>query len=230
MLKLENLSIWYDPSKMIIDDVTIELEPNSIVGLLGINGAGKTTLINCMCGIHKNFRTSNTMYNNQSIELTDPSLKTSRAVVFTEDDSFGFWNFEEYLDFILQSYNTEKDLEYLDSLIKGFNLEHYLFYPLNELSTGNKKKVHLIAALMTKSELLLLDEPLDGLDFKSSEFLYNVINDYTKYGTILLSSHIAESFEKTCNKILLLDHGKIKSYDVDKGFDIREKLSEWQDE
>lgn len=228
MLNIQNLSAWYNKDNLIIDCVDINLEPNKIIGLLGINGAGKTTLINCICGVHNTYETSQLTFDEKNITFNDDDFKLSRAVAFTEDNSFPFWNFQEYLSFILNSYNATLDQEYLESLIAGFNFEEYVNYPLSELSTGNKKKAHLIATFMTKSNLLLLDEPLDGLDFSSSEFLYKVINEYKSHGTILLSSHIAESFEKTCDKILLLNQGKIKSYDVDKGFDIREKLSEWQ--
>lgn len=78
--------------------------------------------------------------------------------------------------------------------------------------------------------LLILDEPLDGLDFNSSEFLYEVLRQHKKYGSVLMSSHIAESFERTCDKVLLLKQGKISAKYVSDHMDIRRELKGWLDD
>ena len=80
---------------------------------------------------------------------------------------------------------------------------------MKELSTGNRKKAYLIAAFALHPELLLLDEPVNGLDFQSTEFLYRMINDYRSYGTVLFSSHILESICLTSDRVLVLEHGRI---------------------
>lgn len=80
---------------------------------------------------------------------------------------------------------------------------------LKELSTGNLKKVYLITAFALRPELLLLDEPVNGLDFQSTEYLYRLISGYRQYGTILFSSHILESICLTSDRVLVLEHGRI---------------------
>lgn len=79
---------------------------------------------------------------------------------------------------------------------------------LKELSTGNLKKVYLITAFALRPALLL-DEPINGLDFQSTEYLYQLIAEYKQYGTILFSSHILESICFTSDRVLVLEHGKI---------------------
>ena len=81
---------------------------------------------------------------------------------------------------------------------------------LKDLSMGNRKKAFLITAFAIKPELLLLDEPVNGLDFQSTEFLYQLIAGYKKYGTVLFSSHILESITLTSDRVLVLEEGKIR--------------------
>ena len=97
----------------------------------------------------------------------------------------------------------------MDELAKGFHFEEYADVLMRELSTGNRKKAYLIAAFALHPELLLLDEPVNGLDFQSTEFLYRMINDYRSYGTVLFSSHILESICLTSDRVLVLEHGRI---------------------
>ena len=98
----------------------------------------------------------------------------------------------------------------LSELIRGFGFEAYMDVLLKELSTGNLKKAYLITAFALRPELLLLDEPVNGLDFQSTEYLYRQINDYRQYGTVLFSSHILESICLTSDRVLVLENGKIQ--------------------
>ena len=80
---------------------------------------------------------------------------------------------------------------------------------MKDLSTGNRKKAFLITAFALKPELLLLDEPADGLDFQSTEYLYRQIAGYKEYGTVLFSSHILESITLTSDRVMVLEDGQI---------------------
>ena len=97
----------------------------------------------------------------------------------------------------------------LSELIRGFGFEAYMDVLLKELSTGNLKKAYLITAFALRPELLLLDEPVNGLDFQSTEYLYRQINGYRQYGTVLFSSHILESICLTSDRVLVLEQGRI---------------------
>lgn len=94
-------------------------------------------------------------------------------------------------------------------MIENFNFTQYINKPIKELSMGNKKKFFIIAALGLKLPLLILDEPVDGLDFEGSVFLYKIMHEYKKYGSIFMASHILESITESCDTYILLDHGKL---------------------
>ena len=102
---------------------------------------------------------------------------------------------------------TEKKCLMYRNLFKDFILKIIL---LNDLSTGSRRKVFLITAFALKPELLFLDEPVNGLDFESTEYLYKQIAGYKEYGTVLFSSHILESIAMTTDRVLVLEAGKIR--------------------
>ena len=98
----------------------------------------------------------------------------------------------------------------VSELVRGFHFEDYTDTLLKDLSTGNKRKAFLITAFALKPELLLLDEPVNGLDFQSTEYLYQLIAGYKEYGTVLFSSHILESITLTSDRVLVLEDGHIQ--------------------
>ena len=230
MLTIEDITIWYKPGKNIIDSTGLSIDENTVAGLLGVNGAGKTTLINTLSDVHEKYSAGKITFRNDACVFSDEAFKLSRYTVFTEEQAFSYWTFDDYIAFIANAYKKSLDKEYVDYLITGFGFSDYRKYEIKDLSTGNRKKVFLITGFALKLPLLILDEPLDGLDFASSEFLYEAINGYKRYGAVLMSSHIAESFEKTCDYILLLSEGKIQRKQIVPGADLRVQLEGWLNE
>ena len=114
---------------------------------------------------------------------------------------FQYFTFREYLAYVSASYNVP--LPDVAGLVKGFHFEYYTDVLLRELSTGNLKKAYLITAFALRPRLLLLDEPVNGLDFQSTEFLYQLMGGYKQYGTLLFSSHILESICLTSDRVLV---------------------------
>lgn len=227
MLTVTQISIWYKPEVEIIKSADLTIGEKTVVGLLGINGAGKSTLINTISDVHEKYRAETICFRGQSVKFTDESFKMARYTVFTEEQAFMYWTFDNYIAFVAKAYKKQLDKSYVEFLINGFGFGEYRKYELKDLSTGNKKKAFLITGFALRLPLLILDEPLDGLDFKSSEFLYEAINGYRPYGSILMSSHIAESFEKTCDYVLLLNDGKLQQEQIQQGVDIRIQLEGW---
>lgn len=230
MLQVKNLSIWYTKGKNIIDKCNFDLGKNSIIGLLGVNGAGKTTLINTISGIHKKYNVDKVLYCNNACSFAEDDFRLERYTVFSDEQAFKYWTFIEYKSYIEKVYKKKIDQEYLYYLLEGFRFGEYQNQFIKNLSTGNKKKVFLITGFALRLPLLLLDEPLDGLDFGAAEFLYTAIKEYKDFGSVLMSSHIAESFERTCDKILLLDQGKLSEKSISSNIDIRKELKEWLDD
>lgn len=209
LLEINELEAWYSKNSYVLKKLSFVLEKNSVTGLLGLNGAGKTTLINVLCGLHEDYSMRYLKFEGNDVNLRANDFKEKRYVVFSEDDSFGYFTFDEYIKYVFKAYGKKMDDNETERLVKKFNFENYRSVMIKNLSLGNKRKAYLITAFALKPELLLLDEPVNGLDFQSTEALYEEISGYRKYGTILFSSHVLESVTLTCDKILILDEGHI---------------------
>ncbi len=214
-LKIEKLDAWYNESKNVLCNLDLTIDNNTVIGLLGLNGAGKTTFINVLCGLHSGYR-SDKLKSGKDDLFKNNKFKEKRYVVFSEDDSFGYFTFDEYIRYVFKTYKRKFDKEYIDRLVDMFNFSSYRSVMIKELSLGNRKKVYLITGFALKTELLLLDEPVNGLDFQSTETLYKLIKEYKQYGTVLFSSHILESVTLTADKVVILESGKItKTFEKD---------------
>ncbi len=208
LLAIKNLNVWYQHEKMVLSDFSIELKKHEVVGLIGLNGAGKTTFLKTLSGLHTLFHSEGIWLNSRSTAFRNRDFKTSRYTVFAEDNSFQYFTFREYLSYVSSAYG--KKVQELTPYIQKFHFEDYTDVLLKDMSTGNKKKAFLITAFALKPELLLLDEPVNGLDFQSTEFLYQLISEYKEYGTVMFSSHILESITLTSDRVLVLEAGHIR--------------------
>lgn len=207
LLVLKNLCAWYTQDKPVLSNFSIELQANEVVGLIGLNGAGKTTFIKTLSGLLNGFRIDAATWNGTPFSFRDKSFKQNRYVVFADDHSFQYFTFYEYLSYAAASYS--KPMPDVVALVQGFHFAEYTNVLLKELSTGNLKKAYLITAFALHPKLLLLDEPVNGLDFQSTEYLYQLIAAYKQHGTVLFSSHILESICLTSDRVLVLEHGQI---------------------
>lgn len=208
LLTVKNLSAWYASKRKVLSGLSIELNEHETVGLIGLNGAGKTTFLKILSGLHNDFSSDGIWLHGCSVKFRDKDFKTSRYTVFAEDDSFQYFTFREYLSYVFAAYR--KDQPDITALVRGFHFEDYVDVLLRDLSTGNRKKVFLITAFALKPELLFMDEPVNGLDFQSTEFLYQLIAGYKEYGTVLFSSHVLESITLTSDRVLVLENGHIR--------------------
>lgn len=247
LLTIRNLSVWYAKksgfaglrnlshkpesteqfSKNVLSNVSLELAKHEIVGLIGLNGAGKTTLIKTICGLLGTFQVESVSWQGKSLKFRNPEFKKERYAVFAEDHSFPFFTFREYASYVSASYGRK--LSDIDELVHGFHFEAYTDVLLKELSTGNLKKAYLITAFALRPELLILDEPVNGLDFQSTEYLYRLIGGYRQYGTIFFFSHILESICLTSDRVMVLEQGAIKKHFTGQEIEadrIREVLNE----
>ena len=208
LLEINELNAWYSREKNILEKLDLEIKENTIIGLLGLNGAGKTTLMNVICGLHEGY-SGTVKFRNNEISFRDNEFKKNRYIVFSEDDSLGYFTFDEYIRYVFKIYRKQYDKAEADHIVHMFNFESYRSEVMNSLSLGNRRKAFLITGFSLKPDLLLLDEPVNGLDFQSTEALYELISGYKKYGSILFSSHILESVTLTSDEILILEDGNI---------------------
>ena len=165
-LEIQGLSAWYAPEHPVLKDCTFSLGEHEVVGLIGLNGAGKTTLLNVLSGLHADFSIARAAFDGAAVQFRDPAFKRARYTVFAEDAAFGYFSFREYLTFAARAY--AQPLPDVDAVVRGFHFADYAETPIRDLSTGNRKKAFLITAFALRPPLLLLDEPVNGLDFQST--------------------------------------------------------------
>ncbi len=230
LLTVKNLNAWYNNEKMVLSEFSFELAEHEVAGLIGLNGAGKTTFLKVLSGLHPAFRSDGICFCGSSVDFRKQDFKLCRYTVFAEDNSFSYFTFREYMAYVCSAYG--KVVPAVSELIRGFHFEAYADTLLRELSTGNRKKAFLITAFALKPRLLLLDEPVNGLDFQSTEYLYQQIAGYKEHGTVLFSSHILESITLTSDRVFVLEDGKIRQtfeHGQINAADIREALHDEND-
>lgn len=211
MLIVKNLSKTYRNSKTkAIEDINLEIDDGDIYGFIGPNGAGKSTTIKCIVGIH-GYEEGSIVFND--IDLKDDPLRFKSYLAYVPDnpDVYEFMTGIAYLDFIANIFGIgEEKNELIHKYATMFGIEGDLANPIKTYSHGMKQKIQIIAAIIHKPKLMVLDEPFVGLDPKAAFDLKEVMKELCNSGTaILFSSHVLEVVEKFCNKIAIIKKGKI---------------------
>ena len=194
-----------------VDDVSFNIEKGELFGLLGPNGAGKTTAIRCMLDIFKP--------DSGSIALLGGPMSESKK------DLIGYMPEERGL---YQDIPLDRCLTYLGSLkglsplevrqrsagyLERFDLVAYKTKKVKELSKGMQQKAQIIATILHHPELLIVDEPFSGLDPVNTQMVKDLLREQRDQGvTVILCSHQMQLVEELCDRIVLIDHGKVMLY------------------
>jgi len=194
-----------------VDDVSFIIEKGELFGLLGPNGAGKTTAIRCMLDIFKP--------DSGSIALLGGPMSESKK------DLIGYMPEERGL---YQDLPLDRCLTYLGSLkglspaevrrrsagyLERFDLVAYKTRKVKELSKGMQQKAQIIATILHHPELLIVDEPFGGLDPVNTQMVKDLLREQREQGvTVILCSHQMQLVEELCDRIVLIDHGRVMLY------------------
>ena len=217
MIRLTNVSKTYGKSQTkAVDDLSLEINDGEIFGFLGPNGAGKSTTIKMITGI---LTPSEGTIEVDGINIADnPTLAKSR-VGFVPDNHETYETLKgiEYLNFIGTMYGVETGL--LKSRIKEygdmFQLTDALPNMISSYSHGMKQKLMVIAALIHEPKVWILDEPLTGLDPQSAFQLKQLMRKHADSGnTVFFSSHVIDVVEKVCDRIGIINHGRLVAVDT----------------
>lgn len=206
MLKVESVTKYYGDF-CAVDNLSFEVKPGEIFGLLGVNGAGKTTTFRMIMGLLEPSNGKITL-NGKPInyDVTDEigflteerSLLTKLTV---KEQALFYGTLKGMLD--------EEILKRLDELLNRFGVSEYKNKKIKELSKGNQQKIQFIMAILNNPKLLILDEPFSGLDPFNVELFKEEILRMSKQGSmIIFSSHRMEHVELFCNKIVIMLRGK----------------------
>lgn len=222
MIRTENLTKEYDGFKA-VDNLNLDVKEGEIYGFLGPNGAGKTTTILMLLGILR--PTRGRIYLLEE-ELTKNflSLKGRIGVVSEKQYLYKEMAAGEYLDFFADLYGVKDKKKKIDQLLKSVSLLEVKNRKLGAFSRGMQQKIGFARALLHDPELLLLDEPVSGLDPTGIKQIRNLIEKENKKGrTIFISSHLLSEVEKLCREVAIINEGKLLAEDTMEN--LRKKLS-----
>ncbi len=199
----------------VLNGVSFTLEPGEVTGYLGPNGAGKSTTVKILTGL---LRPSDgfVLWNGHDISKCLVEYKARLGYVPEEPLVYPFLTGGEYLQLVGRLRGIPDRIldEKIAALIHLFSLERSRRSALSSYSKGMQQKVLLTAALLHDPDLLILDEPLSGLDVTSSLIVRNVIRSLAREGKIILfSSHILEMVEKICTRVMILFRGSLVADD-----------------
>ena len=210
MLRIQNFTKTYG-DKVAVDGLSLHIAPGEICGFIGHNGAGKTTTLKACCGILQ-FDQGDILIDGRSIKADPIGCKKLLAYVPDNPDLYEFLTGIRYLNFVADIYGVSKEdrkarIQKYGALL---GMTDDLSLPLSDCSHGMKQKVALIAALLHKPRLILLDEPFVGLDPIASHQLKNVMAEHCREGgAIFFSTHVLEVAEKLCHKVAIIKGGKL---------------------
>jgi ABC-2 type transport system ATP-binding protein len=213
MLKIMDFSKSYKSDKKAVDQLNLEVVKGDIFGFIGHNGAGKTTTIRAIAGV-LDFEVGEITIDGISIKKDPVACKKRTAYIPDNPDLYEHLSGIGYLNFIGDIYEVNKfDRETLiEKYSDAFELTQNLGDSISSYSHGMKQKLAIIAALIHRPKLLILDEPFVGLDPKAAHTLKTIMTQICKEGSaIFFSTHVLEVAEKLCNKIAIIKGGKLVS-------------------
>ena len=212
MLTITNLTKSYANSEVkAVDNISLELKKGEIFGFLGPNGAGKSTTIKCIVGI-LNMTEGDVSVCGESMRKSPLKAKKHIGYVPDQHTIYDKLTGMEYVNFMADMYDVsiaERETR-VPYLAEKFNMTEALSRPIKSYSHGMKQKISVICALIHDPDLWILDEPLTGLDPQASFELKSMMREHADKGkTVFFSSHVLEVVEKVCDRVAIINHGKI---------------------
>lgn len=202
---IKNLTKRYG-NQLALNKVSFSIEQGEVVGLLGPNGAGKSTLMKSITNaiIPDN---GEILVNNSSVN-TNP-IETKSQIGFLQENNPLYMDMyvKEYLEFVMNISGEKK--QRVAEVIAEVGLTPEQHKKINQLSKGYKQRVGLAQAILSKPEILILDEPTNGLDPNQIIEIRELIREIGKNTTIILSTHIMQEVEALCSRVILLNKGEI---------------------
>jgi len=204
-IEVQNISKSYGVQKA-LDNVSFSIKKGEIVGFLGPNGAGKSTLMKILTTyIHADEGTATVNGN----DVNDAQLKVQLSVGYLPEHNPLYLDLyvREYLEFNADVYKVAKSR--IEEVIQLTGLTPESHKKIGQLSKGYRQRVGLATALLHNPDVLILDEPTTGLDPNQLVEIRNVIKNVGKDKTVFLSTHIMQEVEAICDRVIIIDNGKI---------------------
>ncbi|WP_416808399.1 ABC transporter ATP-binding protein [Bacillus thuringiensis] len=211
MLEIINFSKAYKEGKKAVDHLNITVKAGDIFGFIGHNGAGKSTTIKSLVGVI-DFEEGEIFIDGHSVKKDPIACKRVMAYIPDNPDLYEQLTGIQYLNFVADVFKVPaRDREeQIQKYGDAFEITPYLGDLISSYSHGMKQKVAIISAVLHKPKLLVLDEPFVGLDPKAAVVLKGIMKELCEKGSaIFFSTHVLDVAEKLCNKVAMINRGKL---------------------
>jgi ABC-2 type transport system ATP-binding protein len=210
MIDVRGLTRSYG-AKLAVDNLSLQAAPGEIVGFLGPNGAGKSTTVKVITGL---IRPDSGTVTVCGFDVVREPLEVKKRLGYVPETAAIYDSLSalEYLELVACLHHLDPEPARVRrlELLELFGLSAQAGQRLSEFSKGMRQKVVLAAALIHRPDVLVLDEPLDGLDANTALVVKELLRKLADQGkTILFSSHILEVVERMCTRIVIINHGRV---------------------
>lgn len=227
MIEVENISKRYGPIEA-VRDVSFKVEKGDVMGFLGPNGAGKTTTMRILTGY---MPASSGHARVAGLDVFDNPMEIKRRIGYLPERPplYGYMIVEDYLYHIteLKGLPKARRKSAVNSAIERTSLDDVRGRLVGHLSKGYQQRLGIAQAIIHDPEVLILDEPTIGLDPRQIVEIRGLIKELAGEHTIVLSSHILSEISQMCNKVTIINHGKIVATDTIEGLFKSFGGSEW---
>lgn len=214
MITVSNLSKRFDRD-FVVDGINLTIKTGEIIGLLGPNGAGKTTTLRMIAGVLP--PTKGTIeIDKQNIKKDANSIKERIGFLPENNPLYDELTVEEYLAFWadVKGVPKEERFEAIGFVVKSCGIADVYYRPISELSKGYRQRVGLSQAILTKPDILILDEPTEGLDPNQRHDIASLILSLGKKRTVIISSHVLSEISKLSSRIIIINKGTVVADDT----------------
>lgn len=214
MISVKNLSKFYDHFKA-VDNLSFDIAPGNIVGFLGPNGAGKSTTMKMLTGFLPPSE-GEIFINERSIDSDARAIQRDIGYLPEGAPAYGDMTVWQFLHFIadVRRLKGAHRKERLHDVIHRVELGDVLNRPIDNLSKGFKRRVGLAQAILHDPDILILDEPTDGLDPNQKHHVRQLIEDLSREKIVIISTHILEEVAAVCNRVMIIADGQLRFDDT----------------
>jgi len=209
--------------QLALDDVSFEIKRGEIVGFIGPNGAGKSTTMKIITGLLA-ADSGDTLINGLDVATNPLEIRRIMGYLPENNPLYPEMYVREYLKYVARLYGMKKITSIINDIVDKTGLNKEVRKKIGELSKGYRQRVGMAQALIHNPEILILDEPTSGLDPNQIIDIRNLISNLGKEKTVLLSTHIMQEVEAICDRVIIIDNGKIVA--DEKSSSIREQSDE----
>jgi ABC-2 type transport system ATP-binding protein len=211
MIEVSELIKTYPNNCRALDGVSFKIEEGEVCGYLGANGAGKSTTIKILTGMMGADSGSAIV---SGINVFEDPKKVKKIIGYVPESGALFQSLTpfDFLEFVCKMYAIDKNIyiRRIFEFMEMFDLKNEIRTPIASFSKGMSQKVLIISSLIHNPDIIFWDEPLGGIDFKTTSLIIDIVKDLSSHGkTFFYSTHILDMMEKICTKVIIINEGKV---------------------